>query len=231
MKRSLALLAFLIVRTSAPADLVIEQKLESPGQSATMTTLKMKGTRLRVDVQSPAGAVSSIMDIDTGDSLTLMHAQKSALRMSGAQTKEMIETMRKKTGPAAEVAPAKPEATGRTEKVGDYNTEVFTWKTVNGVQTLWVTKDLPDFAKVKEQFDKLSKSSAANAQKGLTLDTAALPGVVVKTEMDAPGKKFTSTILSVKEEEIDATVFDAPADYKETAKPELPAPPPAAPAR
>ena len=222
IKRLLALLTFLT--TAASADLVIEQKLEGVSQSGALTTLKMKGGKLRLDMQSPGGPVSSIMDLDTGDSVTLIHGQKTALKMSAAQTRETVETMRKKTGAAADVPPAKPEATGRHEKVGEFNAEVFTWKSAIGVQTLWVTKDLPNYARVKGQLDRLGKSPAMNTQKGVTPDTSSLPGVVVKTGMDAPGRKFTSTVLSIKEEELDAATFEVPADYKETARPDPPAP-------
>ena len=45
-----------------------------------------------------------------------------------------------------------------------------------------------------------------------------LPGVIVKTEIAAAGKTFTSTIVSVEEEELDAALFEAPPDYRETTK-------------
>ncbi len=224
-------LTFLTALATASADLIIEQKLEGASQSGVSTTLRVKGSKLRVDMESPGGPVSSIMDMDTGDSITLLHGQKTALRMNSAQTREMVESMRKKAGPSADAQPAKPEATGRKEKVGEFNAEVFTWKSAIGLQTLWVTKDFPNYDRVKEQFDRLSKSSAMNAQKGVTPDTTTLPGVVVKTEMDASGQKFTSTVLSAKEEELDATIFDPPQDYKEMVRPDPPAPPPATPSR
>ena len=144
--------------------------------------------------------------------------------MTAAQTKEMAESLRKKAGTGTDAQAVKPEATGRNEKAGNYDTEVFTWKSAIGVQTLWVTKALPNYDRVKEQFDRMGKSSAMNAQKGVTLDTTLLPGVVVKTEMVSAGQKFTSTVLSINEEELDATLFTAPQDYKELLRPDPPAP-------
>ena len=227
MKRASALLASLFALATASADLVIEQKLEGANEAGAITTLKIKGGKLRVDMQTPGGPVSSIMDVDTGDSVTLLHGQKTALKLNAAQTKEMVETLRKKADPVSDAHAMKPEADGRTEKVGAYETEIFKWKSGAGVQTLWVTKALPNYDRVKEQFDRVSKSSASNAQKGGIPDTASLPGVVVKTETVVSGQKYTTTVSSIHEEELDANLFTLPQDYKEIARPDPPAPPPA----
>ena len=218
MKRILALPALLTALGCARADLVIQQRIEGAGQNGTVTTLRLKGSKLRVDIASRAGPVSSVMDMDTGDSMTLMHGQKLVTRMSSAQTKETIEGLKKKAGKFPEPGQGRPEATGRREKVGEFNTEVFTWKGTDGVQTMWVTKDLPNYAKVKAQFDQLSKSATADLQRGIAPDTTTLPGVVVKTELERAGQKFTSTVLSVKEEELNPALFEAPADYRDTVK-------------
>ena len=227
MKPIPILAALLAALGCARADLVIQQRIEGAGQNGTVTTLRLKGNKLRVDIASRAGPVSSVMDMDTGDSMTLMHGQKLVRRMGGAQTKETIEDLKKKAGKVPDPAVAKPEATGRKEKVGEFNTEVFTWKGANGVQTMWVTKDLPNYAKVKAQFDLISKSPTASQQRGLAPDMTTLPGVVVKTELDKAGQKFTSTVLSVKEEELNPALFEAPPDYRDAekrGKPDAPAP-------
>ena len=80
MKRRLALLVSLAALACARADLVIEQKIEGADQAASLSTLKMKGAKLRVDVRNAAGAVSTILDLETGESLTLLHAEKLALK-------------------------------------------------------------------------------------------------------------------------------------------------------
>jgi Domain of unknown function (DUF4412) len=217
MKRSIAVAAFLSMLASARGDLVIQQKIEGGGQNGTVTTLRLKNNKLRVDIASRAGPVSSIMDMDTGESFTLMHGQKLFTKLDSAKTKEAIEALKKKAGREATGEVVKSEATGKKERVGEFNTEVFTWKGANGTQTMWVTKDLPNYAKVKEQFDRLSKSPVAAAQKGIAPDMTVLPGVVVKTELETSGQKFTSTVLSVKEEEINPALFEVPSDYRDSA--------------
>ncbi len=227
MKRIIPLAATIFTLAEARGDLVIQQQIEGAGQKGTVTTLRVKGAKLRVDVASRVGSVSSVMDMDTGESMTLMHGQKLVTKISAEKTKENIEALRKDAGKAGESQPAKPEATGRKEKVGEFNTEIFTWKGANGVQTMWVTKDLPNLAKVKEQFDRIAKSATADLQRGIAPDMSTLPGMVVKTELERRGQKFTSTVLSVKEEEQDPALFEAPPDYRDAAKPTKSETPPA----
>ena len=223
MKRHLVLAFLLPVLHDATADLVLAQRIEGTGQTGTTATLRLKGSKLRVDLETRAGPVSSVMDLDTGDSVRLMHDQKVWTRLSGAQAKEATDFLRKEAGKNAETHLGKPEAAGRKEKIGEFNTEVFTWNGANGVQTIWVTKDLPNYAKVKEQFDRISKSASP--------DLTSLPGVVVKTELERAGKKFTATVFSVKDEEQNPALFEAPPDYRESEKRVKPnAAPPAEPA-
>ena len=233
MQRLLVLVALFPVLQEARADLVLAQRIEGNGKDAAMTTLRLKGSKVRVDLETPTGPVSSVLDLETGESMTLRHDQKVVTKLTGAQTRETIEAMRKEAGKKPETHVGKPEAAGRREKIGEFNTEVFTWNGVNGVQTIWVTKDLPNYAKVKEQFDRIAKAAPAAWPREVAPEVTTLPGVVVKTELERAGRKFTATILSVKEEEQSPALFEAPADYRseKRLKPNAPAPPEPAPAQ
>jgi fructose-bisphosphate aldolase class 1 len=83
---------------------------------------------------------------------------------------------------------------------------------------------------VKEQFDRLGNSPARIALNDVTPDTAALPGVVLKTETAIAGRKCSSTVVSVNEETLDAALFDAPKEYREIVRPAAPTDQPAVPA-
>jgi len=100
-----------------------------------------------VDMSSAMlGDMSTITDSGTGDSVVLMHKSKTIMKMSGAQVKQVMEAMRKQmgNGAATNAMALKPVATGKTEKVGDYNTEIYTWTNSRGMgQILWVAKDFP----------------------------------------------------------------------------------------
>lgn len=205
---------------NAHADIVVEQLIEGPGQSTAHTTARLKGNRLRVDVEGPAGPVSSVLDLETGDATTLVHATKSATQLSGARTKELIESLKKKVGRETDAEPVKPVAAGRKEKIGNFNTEVFTWKTANGIQTVWVTKDLPNWAKLRDQLDRISRSLAPEPPRSAAADATALPGVIVKSELDRAGQKYSATVLSIHDEELNPALFETPPDYQSAAAPE-----------
>jgi len=56
-------------------------------------------------------------------------------------------------------------------------------------------------------------------------DVNTLPGMVVKTQMEVNGQKITSTLVSVKEDSVDASIFQTPKDYQQMTQPGLGAPP------
>ncbi len=217
MKRIFVLVALVFTIVTARADLVLEQKIESAMINGNTTTT-IKGDKIRVDMPAtPQGAISTIMDVNTGDSVTLMHGQKVMIKISGAEIKQTAENMKKAraNGAAANAEPPKFHDTGKTEKVGDYSTEIYTWSSPDGAnQTVWVAKNFPNYARIKVQMDKLSNSPVAQMSKDTSPAVCALPGMVVKTQMEVNGQKLTSTLVSVKEESVDASAFDVPKDYK-----------------
>jgi hypothetical protein len=211
----------------ARGDLVLQQNVESAMINGTITT-QIKGDKIRVDMpSSPQGSMSTIMDLDSGDSTTLLHNQKAAMKVPGAQIKQMAEAMkRSRAGAGTNAEPPKFTDTGKTEKVGNYKAEVYTWSSADGAnQTVWVARDFPDYKKIKVQMDKLNNSPVAQMSKGAAPDVGSLPGMVVKTQMEVNGQKITSTLVSVKESSVDASIFQTPKDYQEVTQPGMGAPP------
>jgi peroxiredoxin len=217
MKRVFALIALVFTVATARADLVLEQKIESAVINGNITT-KIKGDKVRMDMPAtPQGAISTIMDVNTGDSITLMHEQKAMIKIPGTEIRQMAENMKKTRAndAATNAKPPKFHDTGKTEKVGGYGTEIYTWSSPDGAtQTVWVAKKFPNYARIKIQMDKLDNSPVAQMSKDMSPDTDTLPGMVVKTQMEMKGQKVTSTLVSAKEESIDASAFDVPKDYK-----------------
>jgi hypothetical protein len=220
MKIIPALTALLFTASAGYADLVIEQSVESPVQNGTLT-LKVKGDKVRVDMTAgPAGAISTVMDTATGDSVTMIHDRKMVMKIPGAQTRKAMEAMKSKAAQGSDApTPAKVQSTGRTEKVGGYDTEIYTWDAHGMKQTLWVARDYPDYASFKTELQKINNSSAAGMAKGLTPDLAELPGMVVKSETETNGQKFTTSLVSLKKVPVDAALFEVPADYQEMGRP------------
>jgi hypothetical protein len=218
-------LAFSIM--AARADLVLQQNVESTMINGTITT-QIKGDKIRVDMpSSPQGPMSTIMDLSSGDSTTLLHQQKVAMKVPGAEIKQMAEKLKQSRASAGtNAAPPTFQDTGKTEKVGNYDAKIYTWSSPDGAnQTVWVAKDFPDYAKIKVQMDKLNDSPVGQMSKGAAPDVNTLPGMVVKTQMEMNGQKVTSTLVSAKESSVDASIFQTPKDYQQMNQPGPGAPP------
>jgi hypothetical protein len=215
-KRILMLLSLAFSLVAARADLVLQQNIESAMINGTITT-QIKGDKIRVDIPAtPQGSMSTIMNLSTGDSITLLHKQKTAMKVPGTEIKQMVENMKQARASAGTNA-ALPKFldTGKTEKVGSYDTEIYTWSGPDGAnQTVWVARNFPDYAQIKVQMDKLNNSPLAQLSKGTVPDVSTLPGMVVKTQMVMNGQKVTSTLISATEKPVDASIFQTPKDYQ-----------------
>lgn len=198
----------------ARADLVIVQKVEGAGQTSEQT-IKIKGDKSRADLNP---TVSMITDGATGEMITLMHAGRTYLKVSADQTKAMLEQLQKfRTSPE----PAKLQPTGKTEKIGDYNCEIFTAAMGTITATYWLAKDFPNFQALLAQLGKFQASTISAMGKGLMPDIKDFPGMTMKTEIEMDGKKIVTTLVSAKEDNVDPKVFDIPAGYKEVTSPAL----------
>jgi hypothetical protein len=213
-----AVLAALTV--SASADLIIESKVESPQMNSNMTT-KIKEGKVRADMNGPLGAMSSIIDSASGDSIQLIHGQKMAMKTSAEQMKQAIEMSKKLSGiaPDQSAASAKPQATGQKEKIGEYDCEIYSWTGGGTTSRFWVALKHPQAALLKEA-EKKMRSGALGAAGGP--DTSALPGPALKTETQVANMKTVATIISVKEGNIDPADFEVPKDYQSMDMSKLP---------
>ena len=203
------------------AGFVVVQKVDGAMQSGTMT-IKIDQGRARVDV-SPE--VSTITNTATGESITLMHTQKSFMKVPAERAQALAERMQKLQAQAgAASGPGKFTATGKKEKVEKYDCEIFTWNGNGMTAQWWVAKDYPNAAPLKAALDEMQNSGVAALAKGMRPDTSQLPGMVVKSEFTFAGQKITTTLVSAAEQSIEASVFEVPADYKELPLPDFTAP-------
>jgi hypothetical protein len=206
---SVSLLAgFCFVANVAQADLVVVQKVDGAGQSGEQTT-RIKGSKARCDI---GGAVSVIVDRQSGETTTLAHAQRGFLTLSPERSKAMLEKLQKVRG-AQE--PPKLEATPKKEKIGDYQCDIFTADLGATKVTYWLAKDYPNFPALLAQLDVIESSPAAANNGGVAPRTKDLPGMPMKIQMETSGQKVTVSLLSVKEENVDPKIFNVPKDYKE----------------
>ena len=227
MKFILRLAPLFLAAVFARADITIEQKMESPMMTGNIT-MKLKGDRARMDMPSPLGGnVTTLMDFKSGEINMFLHQQKMTVQLNLADVKKQQEAGQKLLG----VDPSKnekPKPTGKTEKVGDYDTEIFELLQGNVQAKLWIAKDFPNAQSIKEQ---LAKLGAATGGAGFDPTKVDVPGMPVKSEVTTPVGKMTVTLLKVKEDAVDEKEFDKPEGYKEMPKqPGVNAPAPSEPA-
>ena len=211
--------ALLLSLAAARADFVIVQNVDGLGQQAGNITVKIKDMKTRAEL-SPQ--ISYIIDGGTGESITLMHAQKSFMKVSAEQGKALMERMQKANGTGG--TKSKPVATGQKETVGQWPTEIFTWSGGSLSVRYWVARDFPNTAAIQAAMDKAQAAGIGALGKGILPASSDFPGMVVKTVMTMKQKTVTSTIVSAKEEAVEAKEFEVPADYKELPTPAFDAP-------
>jgi Domain of unknown function (DUF4412) len=215
MKR-IALLLLGTAITSLRADLTLVQKVDMTGTTGEMT-IKLKGDKVRVD---PAPEVSMITDAKTGDTVTLMHAEKKAMRISGDKMKAAAEMVKKFTGGSPAEQRAKLTPAGRKETINGMATEVFTADTAVGKATYYIAINYPDGAAILQEMKTAQSTALANSGTNIP-DFHDLPGVPVKIEMDTARGHVVMTLLSAKRDPIPGSVFDVPPNYADMKMPDL----------
>lgn len=218
MKKILAIVPLLVASLVAHADLVVEQKIESAMINGNLTS-KIKGDLARMDMPTgPAGAMSTLLNTKTGDVTTLLHGQKMMMKVNINAAKPQIEAAQKAAGvDTSKTQPPKP--TGEKEKVGQWDTEVYTSDLGGMKMKLWAARDFPNAEALKAQMNNLAKASSGGMMDPKMYD---VPGMIVKTELEGPQGKITTTLVGIKEEAVADSEFQAPADYQEMKMPGAP---------
>src|SRR6476619_4912441 len=213
----LIVLLFLFSATaSLRADLTLVQKVDMAGTPGEMT-IKFKGDKVRVD---PAPQVSMITDVKTGDTVTLIHAEKKAMRISGDKMKAAAEMVKKFAGATPAEQKSKLTPLGRKETVNGMPTDVFTTDTAVGKATYYIAANYPDAAAIMKEMKTAQPSALASSGTNIP-DFRDLPGVPVKIEMDTVRGHVIITLISAKRDPIPNSVFDVPANYTDMKMPDL----------
>jgi Domain of unknown function (DUF4412) len=212
----IAFFFLLAVTISLRADLTLIQKVDAAGPTGEMT-IKFKGDKIRID---PAPELSMITDSKTGDTVTLMHGEKKAMRISGDKMKAAAEMVKKLTPANAAEQKAKLTPLGRKETVNGMPTEVFTANTAVGKATYYIAMNYPDGPAIIQEMKTAQPSAFANSGSNIP-DFRDLPGVPVKIEMDTPRGHVVMTLISAKRDPIPNSVFDVPANYTDIKMPDF----------
>jgi len=205
-----------ITAIAARADVVVEQKIESAMANGNMT-IKVKGDMARVDMPSAAGQATVIMNFKTGESTTLMHDQKMAVKMDIKATKQRAEAQQKAAGIDTSKLD-KPKATGATETVGEWKTDVYQFNVGTMSGKIWSAKDFPDAQALKDELKKINEASSS----GFDPSKMEVPGMPVKSQLVTPAGEITMTLIKAKREPVADSEFVIPAGYSEMKMPAVP---------
>ena len=209
-------------------DLVLVQKVEErgPGAHTGEITIKAKGEKIRVDV-SPE--ISFLMDMASGETITLQHRQKTYMEVSAAATRQLARKMEHQRGEGETANPVRLEPTGKRETVAGQETRVYTAQSGALKMTWWIAQNSADADKFLTLLALLRKAPMVQLAGDMALLDAnfPFPGIPLKTEIIMPdGRKLTTTLLSLKEEPLENLDFTVPPGYSSLPKPLFdPAPP------
>ena len=197
---------------SAQADFTIVQKLESKGSSSEIT-IKLKGDRIRMEATPQ---MTMIVDSKTGDTITLMNAQKKFIRISGETTKAIAEMAAKYGG--ATVEKPKFTATGKTKMINGFEAEEYVGETSTFKASYWIAPKFPDSAALLKQLQAVTPTAWSDLAKGM-LDYRDLPGFPLMTHVRTSEEEMTCTIISVKPDPLSEADFSVPKDFQEMKMP------------
>lgn len=203
----------------AVADVVVVQNVEQNGKPplSMQMTLKLKGAKIRADM---GPETSIIMDTATGASLTLRHQDKTALEISGEAARQLMQKAEELQG--ASIGKARLEPGGKGEPIAGRDTRRYTAQAGALHVTWWVAAKIDGPDPLALLFEALQKAPMVRLAGGISGLPGGneFPGVPMKTEMTTPdGRVVTTTVVSVKEERLDAVDFAVPAGYRRLAGP------------
>jgi hypothetical protein len=216
MKASLLSLTFVAgLCISARADFTIVQKVEGGKRAGNEIIMKLKGDKVRVEATPQ---MTMIVDGKTGETVTLMNAQKKFLRISGDKAKAISELAAKYGGTTAERP--KLAATGKKMTINGYEAEEYVGETKLFKASYWIAPSFPDSAAIMKQLQAVIPSAWNDLAKGM-MDYRDLPGFPLRTQVKTEGGEITSTITAIKRDLLSDAEFLVPADFQEMKIPNM----------
>ncbi|MEI6537639.1 MAG: DUF4412 domain-containing protein [Verrucomicrobiaceae bacterium] len=215
MKHTLTILAISLTLSSARADWVIIEKTLA-GDKEQKMTIQIKGAKTRTDM----GDTMSVIAGEDGKTQMFIHKSKTVVTLNPESMKAAAAMTNALAG-AADAAPPKPKATGEKAKVGQWDTEVYTWEGRNVKGRLYIAKNFPKYEELSKAMEKARKSRP-NPMSTMFPDATELPGMIVKSEMTTVGRSTTTELVSAKEEALAESVFTGPEGYHDFKRPVAP---------
>lgn len=218
MKIFSAVVLLLLCTASVKADLIIvqeEDQVFSGGTNKIRETVKIKGAKIRIDMDIPEMPMSVINDNASGWGVTLLHKAKKVIEGSAAGQKEGMESVVDTLREEGRIPNERPQIrpTGRKDVINGWEVEEYVAETNYLKASYWIAKEL---APLKKYHAALKNKRHAEIDKQFP-DLAQAPGFPVLTIVDQQfGKsrvKTTTRVLSIQERDVPDSEFMVPADY------------------
>jgi hypothetical protein len=219
--KALAFSLILIAALSLPAraDFTIVQKVEGKEtegkRKSNEITLKIKGDKIRLEA---APQITMIVDGKTGDTITLMNAQKRIVRISGDKAKAIAEMATKYGGTTAE----KPKliATGKKMTINGYEAEEYVADTKMFKAHYWIAPTFPNSSEIMKQLQTVIPAAWNDLAKGM-INYRDLPGFPIRTQVTVGDDDIVSTVVAVKTDTLSDAEFLPPKDFQEVKIPNV----------
>jgi uncharacterized protein DUF4412 len=198
---------------SVRADLTIVQRVEGAAQNGDVT-VKIKGDKERIDGPSQP---TRIIDGKTGEMTDLMNDRKSFVKISAAQLKAAAESMNQMNADKPSAAP-KLSATGKKETINGYETEEYAYETPQFKASFWVATNYPNAAGILKEMQAPISGAWKSSNMGMP-DYTDFNGVPLKTVISVGQNEVVTTIMSIKQDSLNASEFEIPKDFQELTRP------------
>ena len=192
----------------ARADFTIVQKVEGKGEPHEIT-LKVKNDKIRMEATPQ---MTMIVDGKTGDTITLMNAQKKIIRISGDKAKAIAEMATKYSG--GNTQKPKLVATGKKMTIEGYEADEYVAESKQFKAHYWIAPSYPNSAAILKQLQAIVPAAWNDLAKGM-IDYRDLPGFPIRTQTTVGQDEIVSTVVAVKTDLLSDAEFLAPKDFQE----------------
>ena len=197
---------------SARADLTIVQRVDGVGQNGDVI-VKIKGDKERVDSPSQP---TRIIDGKTGEMTDLMNDRKSYVKISAAQIKAAAASMNLNADKNSNASKLTP--TGKKDTISGYETEEYSYETPMFKASFWIANKYPGAADILKQMQAPITGAWKPSNMGMP-DYTDFSGLPLKTVISVGTNQVVTTIVSIKQDSLNASDFEIPKDFQELKRP------------
>jgi hypothetical protein len=169
----------------------------------------IKGSKVRQTADDPKqGKIDVYTDMKAGTQIIVQEAQKQGMEIDQSVIDSAMKSMK--------MPVLVPKATGKKEKIGDYNCEVYSMAIDTSQEMmLWLTKDLPKNVAegIKNCTDAGMKSTGVKSDALMAMFNNGYAQIRMEVKMSGV-TQFTNVYVKAEPKKISDDLFVVPSDVK-----------------